>query len=276
MVCISFTYEREVQARGSCRPVALYATLDMIGVTDGLACAVAVESGSLVDPGGSVDSPCFSSNCTPTSKSRRLLVDVACIVLLLLGIFALVALSLSYNPPTVRVIGSVVEVAVYWACDEASLDGTVWRRVTWITIAGILPLTVALGYHAAAAAVRVCLINVVMFRGQRPDLVNVWYGASAVALAYYNSNGTVLGQLVQLAVFCAGLGSFCVRVHSIGRSSIVFMAGWFFSEMQWYLVWLVVAFPMTDDTYVAALVCPVRSAAHRLKSLPRRSEDLAR
>ena len=87
----------------------------MAGVTDGPACAVAVESGSLV---GSVDSPCFSSNCTPASKSRRLLVDVACITLLLLGIFALVALSLSYNPSAVRVIGSVVEVAVYWTCDE--------------------------------------------------------------------------------------------------------------------------------------------------------------
>jgi len=95
----------------------------MTGVTDGPACAVAVESGSVV---GSVDSSCFSSNCTPASKSRRLLVDVACITLLLLGIFALVALSLSYNPSAVRVIGSVVEVAVYWACDEAaSLDGTV-------------------------------------------------------------------------------------------------------------------------------------------------------
>ena len=230
----------------------------MAGVTDGPACAVAVESGSVV---GSVDSSCFSSNCTPASKSRRLLVDVACITLLLLGIFALAALSLSYNPSAVRVIVSVVEVAVYWTCDEAApLDGTVWRRVTWMTIAGILPLTVALGYHAAAAAVRICLINVVMFRGPRPDLVNVWYGASAVALAYYNSNGTVLAQLVHLAIFCAGLGPFYMRIHSIGRSSIVFMAGWFFSEMQWYLVWLVVAFPMIP----VLLLSPVQFTVQRI------------
>jgi len=107
------------------------------------------------------------------------------------------------------------------------------------------------------------LINVVMFRGPRPDLVNLWYGASAVALAYYNSNGTVLAQLVHLAIFCAGLGPFYMRIHSIGRSSIVFMAGWFFSEMQWYLVWLVVAFPMIPVLLLSSVQFTVQRISYK-------------
>ena len=80
-------------------------------------------------------------------------------------------------------------------------------------------------------------------------------------MAYYNCNGTILSQLVHLAVFCAGLGLFYVRVQSIGRSSIVFMAGWFFSEMQWYLVWLVVAFPMIPTLLLSVIQFAVQRIA---------------